>query len=290
MAMKIYVSNFLGKCISIIDGYTLEEERIYVEESVYPHHFCIDKDEEIIYIPSSVNGFLYRLSIKDKKIIDSISIGGNLSQVVLYKDEELFVANEDSNSIYIVNAKNLNPIGVICVDNMPHGMILDETLNKLYVPCGNLLVIIDVISKTIVQEIRLNFQPWHLKIDEIKNILYVVTKCEKIVLLDRFTFRVIKVLDYFKLPIEIGINHLRKEIYVTDFCDKSIYIIEEEQYKIVEKIKISGRPLGLDLSKDKKFLFISDIEENNLKVIDLQGYAVVKEIQLDKEPTTIICR
>lgn len=288
--MKVYVSNFLGKSISIIDGNKLvEEDRIYLDENVYPHHFCIDEKEEIIYIPSSLNGILYVVSIKDKAIIDSVSIGGNLIQVVIYK-EELFIANEDSNSIYIINRNSLEPVGLVSVDNMPHGMVLDENLSRIYVPCISGLTVIEVTSKNIIKKIRLGFEPWHLKIDEYKNIIYVVTKCGKIVILNRFNFELIGVLNYFKLPIEISINYLKSEIYVTDFCDKSVNIINSNEYEVIKKIKFFGNPLGIDISKDKKILFVSDIEENSIKVFDVKTYNMIKQIKVDKEPTTIICR
>ena len=43
--MKVYVSNYLSKSISIIDydSLTLENE-IKLDENIYPHHFCIDKE------------------------------------------------------------------------------------------------------------------------------------------------------------------------------------------------------------------------------------------------------
>lgn len=290
MYLRVYVSNFLGKSISIIDGQTLiEEDRICLDENVYPHHFCIDAKEENIYIPSCLNGILYIVGIKDRAIKDSVSVGGNLIQVVLRK-EELFIANEDSNCIYMLNTKTLEPIGIISVDNMPHGMVLDENLCNLYVPCVNCLIVIDVISKNIVKKIKLGFEPWHLKVDEYKNIIYVVTKCGKILIISRLNFEILGILNYFKLPIEISINYLKNEIYITDFCDKSINIIDSKEYKIIEKIRICGNPLGIDISKDKKILFISDIEENKIKVIDIEKRAIFKEIKVDKEPTTIICR
>ncbi|SHH01976.1 YncE family protein [Tepidibacter thalassicus] len=289
--MRVYVSNFLSKSISIINGkFLLEEDRIYLDENVYPHHFCIDKNEKIIYIPSSVNGVLYIVSIEDKTVIDSISIGGNLSQVVLYNDEELYIANEDSNSIYIVDVKKVNPIGVVCVDNMPHGIVLDKNQHKLYVPCSNYLIVIDVISKNIIEKVELNFTPWHLKVDEIKNIIYVTTKNGRIIILDRFTFKIINVLDCFKLPIEIILNDLKNEVYITDFCRQSVLILDSEEYKIKKEIEILGKPLGINISCDKKILFVSDIKNDTIKAFNIEDYSLIKDIKVDKEPTTIICR
>ncbi len=90
------------------------------------------KRKNLIYIPSSSNGILYVLDLSNDKIIDTVSIGGSLSQVVL-SDNELFVANEDSNSIYVLDKNTLNPIGIIGVDNMPHGFDFDrESKSYMY--------------------------------------------------------------------------------------------------------------------------------------------------------------
>ena len=133
--MKVYVSNYLSKSISIIDYDTLTLEReIKLDENIYPHHFCIDKEKNRMYLPSSSNGILYVLDMKNEKIIDSSSIGGSLTQIAMY-EEEIFIANEDSNSIYFMDKNTLDPIGMITVDDMPHGFCFDLPRKKLYVPC-----------------------------------------------------------------------------------------------------------------------------------------------------------
>ena len=89
--MKVYISNYLSKSISIIDYDTLEQEvEISLDESIYPHHFCIDKQKNLIYIPSSSDGIIYILDLKENKILDTVSAGGNLSQIVLC-NEELYI-------------------------------------------------------------------------------------------------------------------------------------------------------------------------------------------------------
>ena len=124
--MKVYVSNYLSRSISILDYSTLEFERdIKLDENIYPHNFCIDNRQQLAYIPSSLDGELYVLDLSIGKIIDNISIGGKLTNIALCNDE-LFISNEDSNSIYILDVKTSNPIGVIGVDNMPHGFDIDS--------------------------------------------------------------------------------------------------------------------------------------------------------------------
>ena len=131
--MKVYISNYLSRSISILDYSTLELEReIELDENIYPHNFCIDKKEQLAYIPSSLDGQLYIIDLCTGNVIDYISIGGNLTNIILL-DNELFISNEDSNSIYVLDSNTSNPIGVIGVDNMPHGFDIDYVNNKLYV-------------------------------------------------------------------------------------------------------------------------------------------------------------
>ena len=126
--MKVYISNYLSHSISIIDYETLEMEReIVLDNNIYPHHFCVDEDEGKIYIPSLVNGTLYEVDIISGKILNSISVGGSLSQIFMHGDE-LFVSNEDTNSIYIINKYTLEPVTMISVDDMPHGLGYDQKI------------------------------------------------------------------------------------------------------------------------------------------------------------------
>ncbi|CAH2214464.1 YncE family protein [Tepidibacter aestuarii] len=288
--MKIYVSNFCSNNISVINEKLEVEDTIYLDENMYVHHFCIDDKDEKIYIPSGLEGMLYVVSIKDKATIESISIGGNLSQVAMYSNEELYIANEDSNSIYIIDVKNNDPVGLICVDNMPHGIIIDEEQKKLYVPCLNSLLIIDIINKSIVKNIKLTSAPWHLKINREENIIYIVAKNGSIILVDRFKFEILNVLRCFKFPVEISINYLKKEMYVTDFCNKSLEVLNYKTNELIKSIAIEGRPLGIGISKDESKLFVTDVKNNLIKVFETSSLELIKNINVDKEPTTIICR
>ena len=82
--MKVYISNYLSRSISILDYSTLEFEReIELDENIYPHNFCIDKKEQLAYIPSSLDGQLYIIDLCTGDVIDYISIGGNLTNIIL---------------------------------------------------------------------------------------------------------------------------------------------------------------------------------------------------------------
>lgn len=287
--MKVYISNYLSKSISVIDyeSLTLEKE-IKLDENIYPHHFCIDKKENKMYLPSSSNGILYVLDMTSEKIIDSSSIGGSLSQIALYGDE-IFIANEDSNSIYFMDKNTLDPIGIITVDNMPHGFCFDLPRKKLYVPCIDSITCIDIITKNIEKKIDVDFKAWHVQLDKYKNEIYVSTLDGKVVVIDEETLCTKKVLDQFLLPVQMSFNYNDKKVYIADLGYRCIKMIDYNQGKYIGSINIDGIPQGLEISYDEKILFVSDTQKNSVKVYDTSNNELIKEIKVGKEPTTIIC-
>ena len=287
--MKVYVSNYLSKSISIIDydSLTLENE-IKLDENIYPHHFCIDKETKKMYLPSSSNGILYILDMNSEKIIDSSSIGGSLSQIAMYK-EEIFIANEDSNSIYFMDKNTLDPIGMISVDDMPHGFCFDLPRKKLYVPCMDSITCIDIINKVIEKKIDIDFKAWHVQLDKYKSEIYVSTLDGNVVIIDEELLNTKKVFDEFLLPVQISFNYKDKKVYIADLGYKNVKMIDYNQSKYIGSIDIEGIPQGLEISPDEERLFISDTQNNSLKVYDTSTNQLIKVIKVGKELTTIIC-
>ena len=287
--MKVYISNYLSHSISIIDYETLEMEReIVLDNNIYPHHFCVDEDEGKIYIPSLVNGTLYEVDITSGKILNSISVGGSLSQIFMHGDE-LFVSNEDTNSIYIINKYTLEAISMISVDDMPHGLGYDQKNNKLYVPCINSIICIDIENKIIYKKIDTDFKAWHLEVDEKKKEIYVSTLDGKLVILKEDDLEIINTFYELLLPVQIRFNYIDERVYISDLGYNQIKILDYRLGKYIGKIKVNGIPQGLEISKDYSRLFVSDTENDEIKVYDTKTNQLIKAIHVGKEPTTIVC-
>ena len=287
--MKVYISNYLSHSISIIDYETLEMEReIVLDNNIYPHHFCVDEDEGKIYIPSLVNGTLYEVDIISGKILNSISVGGSLSQIFMHGDE-LFVSNEDTNSIYIINKYTLEAISMISVDDMPHGLGYDQKNNKLYVPCINSIICIDIENKIIYKKIDTDYKAWNLEVDEKKKEIYVSTLDGKLVILKEDDLEIINTFYELLLPVQIRFNYIDERVYISDLGYNQIKILDYRLGKYIGKIKVNGIPQGLEISKDYSRLFVSDTENDEIKVYDTKTNQLIKAIHVGKEPTTIVC-
>ncbi|MGL5345990.1 MAG: YncE family protein [Peptostreptococcaceae bacterium] len=287
--MKVYISNYLSKSISVLNYPTFElEKEIELEEDIHPHHFCVDSEKNLMYIPGTTDGILYILDLTTNKIVDNISIGGNLSQVSLVNGE-LFISNEDSNSIYILDQETAYPIGIIGVDDMPHSFDVDETTNKLYVSCINSIVSIDMINKCMDDRIDTEFKAWHINVDKEKKEIYTATLDGKLVILSEENMKITNIVEDFLLPTQICFNYTYGKVFVADIGYKNIIILDYNTGKQVGCIEIDGVPQGVEISKDDKLLLISDTQKNSIKVYDILENKFIKEIKVGKEPTTILC-
>lgn len=287
--LKVYISNYLSKSISILNYLTFEHEKeIELEEDIYPQHFCIDKDTNLMYIPGSSDGIIYILDLKKDKIVDNISIGGSLTQIALLNGE-LFVSNEDSNSIYILDKDTTNPIGIIEVDDMPHRFDFDEKNNRLYVSCINSIVCIDTLKKCIEKKLDTEFKMWNVNIDTEKREIYTLTLDGKLIILDEETMNVKKILEEFLLPVQLCFDYSHNKIYVVDLGYRNIIILEYSTGKYLKTIEIKGNPQGLYISNDEKLLFVSDAQKNSIKIYNTLNDLLIKEVKVGKEPTTIVC-
>lgn len=280
--MRVYISNYLSETISILDYNSFEFiKNINLGENINPKNFCVFKD--YIYIHSESDGFLYLLDLTKNKIVDSIFIGRFIKKFFIY-NKEIFIINEDVNSIYIIDAYHLSPIGVIGIDDMPHD--LDIYNNILYLTCRNSIIEIDINTKNIIKNSKFNFKPWSIKFDKIKKEIYTCTLDGKIIILDeQLNIKTIK--KECMIPIEFEISYIYKKIYIVDLKSNSILILDYDTKDIIKKIECDGYLQGMKLSNDFKYLFISDTKNDLVKMYDCKDDCLINEVNSGKEPTTI---
>ncbi|MCR1953896.1 YncE family protein [Clostridioides mangenotii] len=287
--MKIYISNYLSQSISVIDRRTLELEReILLDENIYPHHFCIDKDKNLIYVPSLIDGVLYVLDLSNGNVVESASIGGSLNQIIL-NDNDIFVSNGDTDSIYVLNRSTLEPVAVIRVGEMPHGFDFSVKDKKLYVPSNDSIACIDVVEKSVEKSVTVEYKLWHLRLDNLKGDIYVPTLDGKVVILDKEDLKIKEIMNDFLLPVEVRFNYSKKKIYITDLGYGCVKIFDYETREQIDDIGVNGVPQGLAIPEDEEILLVSDTDRSCIKVYETCNHSLLKIIKVGKEPTAILC-
>lgn len=101
---EIYISNFLGECVSIIDC----REGIIkgkIKDISYPSKILLSKDEKILFISEhyeNTNGNIIFYSLDNSKIIDKVKVG-NFPYDLIEEEGYLYVSNIGDSTLSIID-------------------------------------------------------------------------------------------------------------------------------------------------------------------------------------------
>jgi len=162
----------------------------------------------------------------------------------------------------------------------PAGIEVDDAANKMYVVTkeDNSLYIVDLLSKEVLQEIKLDGEAYSCLLSKDKKTLYISCwGCDKIILFDTKLRTVRQSIAVGDNPNEIIINKKNTHLFVANANDNSVSIIDLATNKVIETLNAALYPNapsgsttnGLALSADDKTLYIANADNNCLTVFDI---------------------
>ncbi len=162
----------------------------------------------------------------------------------------------------------------------PAGIEVDDAANKMYVVTkeNNSLYIVDLLSKNILQTVKLDGEAYSCLLSKDKKTLYISCwGCDKIILFDTKLMSVRQSIAVGDNPNEIIINKKNTHLFVVNSNDNSVSIIDLATNKVVETLNAALYPNapsgsttnGLALSANEKELYIANADNNCLTVFDV---------------------
>ena len=287
----VIVCNAGIDCLSVVDLDTYQIKHIsldYNNDHIGPHSISFYKDKII-----SVNSFSNDLSIidiKNYKYIKSIKVGPHPNDMAIINDDA-YVLCGDSNSLNIIDLNTGLVKYVISLEEYPHNICISENKEYAYI-CnlyGDSITIIDCNKKKIIKRIRGFNKPTKVIISNDKQKLYI---CEsnlgisgkgKIIQLDRDKLSYMKEINLGTTPIDLYQDE--EYLYVSNFVEGSISIIDVNLFREIDRIKVEGMPKGI--IKNKEFIIVSDYYNGLLKIINSNNLEI-KNIAIGKEPDAML--
>ena len=252
-----------------------------------PHGIEIYKNK--ILTANNYDSSISIIDLDEKKEIENYFIGAHPNDIKTYKNKGYILCGE-INSLVVFDMKEKNTIFQMNTDENPHSIIIDNNgIGYLCSLQGNSLEILDCNSNIIIKRI-LGFN-YPIKVIVSKNLenLFVVESClgeEKegyINILSKKDFSNLLKIKVGKSPVDIWEDNNR--LYVSNFEDGTISIINLNLGKEVKKIYIGGMPRGI--VKYKKNIFVGDYGNQRILKIDLENKKT-KTIAVGKEPNAMI--
>jgi len=192
-------------------------------------------------------------------------------------------------SIQLLDVKNEKIISSVIIPKSWYGLKFSRDEKFLYASGGNdnwILKYAIVNNKLILNDsIRLGkkwpekISPTGIDIDDVKNLLYVVTKeNDSLYIIDLRTKQIISGKKLEAEAYACLLSPDKKELYISCWgCDK-VLVFDTGKRDIVNEIPVGDNPNELCLSKIGNHLFVANANDNSVSVIDTKKRIVIETL------------
>lgn len=215
-----------------------------IEDSTNPFislsGICFSADGSRAYV-SDEQGSVAIIDAMADKVMSHIQIGGNPTGIIANpSNDDVYIADSEANQAVIINSRTHDIIARIDVDQYPQQLAISQDGKKLYVTCRN--------SKSVV------------KIDTTKR------QVED----PHFSVG--------KEPYGITLSSDERILYVANFGDNNIYLIDALSGQFMGSVSVSTHPQYLAVSKD--YVYVSNSFGDQVSVIDQASKRLIKNIRI----------
>ncbi len=237
----------------------------------------------------------------------NMKLGNTPSDIAIDNTGEkiLYIANEISNSVSVVDLQTHKVLEEIEVGERPTGIAFDTYTNRIYVTNSgsDSVSIIDGVTRKVINDIDLNSGdvPVDLVIDQLNSLVFVINEGSESVAVIKDT----KVLRWVKVgawPTQIAINPHVHKVYVTNNDDGSVSIIrynpiyEPDLYSNsdaligeIKTVKTGPDPVGIAIDPFNNYVYVAnsnysdeESKEGSISIIDGVGDYELDEKLVEK--------
>jgi len=232
---------------------------------------------------------LQLIDVINEKILDNINIPTSWLGLKFSADEKsLYVSGGNENRIlkYNVIQNKLHLADSILLGKpwpnkiSPTGLEIDNNLNKMYVVTkdNNTLYIINLLTKKIINEIKLPAEAYTCLLSPNKKELYISCwGCEQLLIFNTVTGVITAKIPVGSNPNDLCISPSGQFIYIANANDNSVSVIDIKKQKVIETLNAAlypNSPNGsttnsVALNSTGKILYIANADNNCLAVFEV---------------------
>ncbi len=218
--------------------------------------------------------------------VGSLPVGIDFDSI----SNRIYVANQFSNMISIIDPKNAKVISNIEVEDSPYGIDVNPLTNRVYVTnrVADTVSIIDGFTNKQLTTIKVGDSPLNLAVNIATNLLYVTNiNSQTITVIDTLENKVIKNLNYTSIPYDVAVNPYTNLIYVSDLGNNSIQVISGRNNTLITSIPVDLRPSVIAINIVSNLVYVSNFMSDTVSVINGTTNKIVNTIKVGENPIGI---
>ncbi len=195
--------------------------------------------------------------------------------------DTVYVSNEKSNTISVVDGDKLQVVATIKVGRRPRGITFNEDMTRIYVCVGddNRIDVIDVATQKMVDRLPSGPDPELFVLEPGGRHLYVANEDDNMVsVVDTTAKKIVGEIQVGVEPEGMGISPDGKTLVNTSETTNMAHFIDTASHKIVDNVLVDARPRVAQFTTDGKFVWVSSEIGGTVSVIDAATRKIVHKI------------
>lgn len=225
--------------------------------------------------------------LKERKIIP---VGKGIISLAFNPGlQKIYVLSAAEEAVSVIDEKTDEVSSVIKVGRNPSGVGVMAKMNKVYVlnRGDNTLSIIDSETDKLIKTLSIGNQVYSLRITEDNKALVSSRGDDKIYVIDGRTDKLIASVESGgKGPLTMLLNDKTKKLYVSNWLDGSVGVIDTQNYKLLKKISLpeGARPGLLAIARVSNLIFVPNREINSVSIIDGEKDEIITTLKTGVNP------
>jgi YVTN family beta-propeller protein len=200
---------------------------------------------------------------------------------------KIYVANELSNTISIIDGSTDKVDATIKVGVSPYGIGVNPLNNRIYISNrdSGTVSVIDGSTNNLIANVSAGKRPVGVAVNPSTSLIYVTNiESNTVSIIDGITNNFSGTIKVGKIPYGVAVNPLNNKIYVTNIGDNTVSVIHDN--KLVRTIKVIGgiAPAGIAINTSTNRTYVTDYLSGSLFIIDALTDKVINSIKVGKNP------
>ncbi|MGA7370216.1 MAG: beta-propeller fold lactonase family protein [Nitrososphaeraceae archaeon] len=198
--------------------------------------------------------------------------------------KKIYVANELSNTVSVVDIQSLDLEKTIGVGDFPYAIDSNALNNRIYVTNrgSNSVSVIDGSTDSILYNVSVEQTPIGIAVNPAASWIYVANlDSGSISVIDGITNTVYETIRLGGIPYGIAVNPLTNRIYVTDISSDSVHVIDGATNGYISDVKVGMKPVGIAVDARSDTVYVANHDSNDLSIVNGSTNRLIENIPLD---------
>ena len=307
---QLLVVNTDSNSVTVVDLNSGFTNLMEIPVGSSPQTISIGPEGIRAFTPNRDDDSISVLDLQNLSSIGCIPVGDEPFGTVV-GEKHIFVSNQASNSISVIDRETFLPILEIETEEAPRGLALSDDGSQLYVThffSGNLSVI-DIALMNVTKVISVNASAnisQSVEIDSENSLAFLPqtfsNSSNEALLFDTTVFPVVSIVDLVAQidlrseriavdiadePVGIPIDSVRTSInklYVVNAASNDVSVIDLDSNTAVAHFEVGDNPRGIVLSNDDLRAYVNNTLSGSVTVIDTTNDQLIDEFEVTQIP------